>query len=55
MKTDPRILANKIIKMFIDEDLSINQQLEIIKAVKERLDFCKNTGAKMQQYEMDLK
>jgi hypothetical protein len=50
--TPPLILANKIIKLFIDEKISLSQQLEIIKMVKERIDFCKKAGAEIQQYKL---
>lgn len=42
-------LAQKIIKLLIESELSISQQLKVVKMVKERLDFCKNTGAEMKQ------
>lgn len=42
-------LAQKIIKILIESELSINQQLKVIAMVKERLDFCKNNGAEMKQ------
>jgi hypothetical protein len=53
-KENPLILANKIIKLFIHEKISLNQQLEIIKMVKERIDFCKKNGAEIQQYKLEL-
>jgi hypothetical protein len=52
--TPPLILANKIIKLFIDEKISLNKQLEIIKMVKERIDFCKKDGADIEQLKLDL-
>ena len=42
-------LAQKIIKLLIESELSISQQLKVIKMVKYRLDFCKTTGAEMKQ------
>ena len=42
-------LSQKIIKLLIDSELSIFEQLKVIKNVKERLDFCKTTGAEMKQ------
>lgn len=42
-------LAQKIIKFFIDEKIPINEQLKIIKNVKQRLDFSKNTSNDMKQ------
>ena len=53
-KIHVNILANKIIKTLIESGCSISQQLQIIKLVKAKLDFCKTTGAKMQQIEFDF-
>lgn len=47
MKTND--LAQKIIKILIESELSISQQLKVIKNVKERLEFCKTTGAEIKQ------
>lgn len=33
-------LVQKIIKILIESGLSVNNQLEVIQNVKERLDFC---------------
>lgn len=46
-------LAQKIVKLLIDSELSIFEQLKVIKNVKERLDFCKNTGQKMKQTKLE--
>ncbi len=55
MKNTPAlVLANKIIKIFIDEQIPLSQQLEVIKMVKERIDFCKKTGAEIKQLKLDL-
>lgn len=42
-------LAQKIIKLLIESDLSITQQLKVIWMVKSRLDFCKQTGEEIKQ------
>ena len=47
-------LAQKIIKLLIESELSIFEQLKVIKNVKHRLDFCKTTGAKMKQTKLEL-
>jgi hypothetical protein len=52
--TPPLVLANKIIKIFIDEKIPLSQQLEVIKMVKERIEFCKKTGAEIKQLKLDL-
>ena len=40
--------------MLIDSGLSISNQLKFLKNVKERLEFCKATGAEMQQMQIEL-
>ncbi len=52
--TPPLVLANKIIKLFIDEKIPLSQQLEIIKMVKQMIDFCKKDGADIEQLKLDL-
>ena len=52
--TEPLILANRIIKIFIDDNIPLSQQLEIIKIVKQRIEFCKKTGAEIKQLKLDL-
>lgn len=42
-------LAQKIVKILIESELSISDQLKVIKNVKDRLYFCKITGAEMKQ------
>ena len=50
--TPAPILAQKIIKMFIENEISIKDQLQIIKNVKDRLDFCRNTGQEIKQLKL---
>lgn len=47
-------IANNIIKIFIENNIPITQQLEILKMVKQRLDFCRNTGAELKQFKLEL-
>ena len=42
-------LAMKICKILIESDLSISDQLKVIESVRERLQFCKQTGQEMKQ------
>ena len=44
----------KIIKILIESELTINEQLKLIRIIKEKLDFCKNTGIKISQTKLDL-
>lgn len=52
MKQTPQQLAQKIIKIFIENEISIADQLKIIKSVKERLDFCRTTANEMKQQKL---
>lgn len=49
MKKTTNQLANEIIKMFIDNDIPLNQQLQILKIVREKIEWCRRTGAEMRQ------
>lgn len=42
-------LAQKVIKLLIESELSITNQKKVVKMVNDRLDFCKKTGAEMKQ------
>lgn len=55
MKDKIHKTAMKIVKILIESELSISDQLKVIKNVKERLDFCKTTGIQMKQLEIDFK
>lgn len=46
--------AMKIVKQLIDSGLSITHQLQVLKNVRERLDFCKKTSAEMKQKKLKL-
>jgi len=46
--------ANEIIKLFIDNDIPISQQLQILKIVREKLDFCKKMGAEIRQKKLEI-
>lgn len=45
-------LANKIIELLIDSRLSVSDQLKVIKLVKEKLEFCRNTGLEIKQQKL---
>jgi hypothetical protein len=49
-----QILANKIIKMFIDENVPLSIQLESLKLAKEKIEWCRKTGKEMSQQMLDL-
>jgi hypothetical protein len=41
-------VAMKIIKLLIESELSMNDQLKVIKSVQKRLEFCKVKGNEMK-------
>jgi hypothetical protein len=45
----PQQKANEIIKLFIDNGISTAQQLEILKMARQKIEFCRKTGAKIRQ------
>lgn len=47
-------LSMKIIKTLIESGLSVSDQLEVIKGVQKRLEFCKLTAHKMEQKQTKL-
>lgn len=47
-------IEQRIIKLLIDSGLTISEQLEAIKGVQERLQFCKITAHKMNQKQLKL-
>jgi hypothetical protein len=51
-KTEIQRKANEIIKLFIEHEIPLTQQLEILKMVKEKIDFCRKTGAEMKQLKL---
>ncbi len=51
---DVHTSANEIHKPLIDSGLSVAKQLEVIKNVRERLDFIKQTVNSMNQPTLDL-
>jgi hypothetical protein len=48
------IKANEIIKLFIDNEIPLHQQLEILKLAKQKIEFCRNTANEMKQKSLDL-
>ena len=47
-------LAQKIIKMFIDEAVPLSVQKTSLKLVKEKIDFCRKVGIEINQKKLDL-
>lgn len=45
-------LSMKIIKILIESELSINDQLQVIQSVKRRLEFCKIKGHEINQLKL---
>ena len=43
------ILANKIIKIFIDEKVPLSIQLEALRLAKLKIEFCRKTGKSIYQ------
>lgn len=54
MKSNVNKKANEIIKLFIDNDIPINQQLQILKIVREKLDFFKKIGTEIRQQKLNI-
>ncbi len=52
MKT--QLLANKIIKLFIDENIPLSIQLDSLKLAKQKIDFCKDMSRDMKQKTLNL-
>lgn len=46
--------ANEIIALFIEHKISITQQLEILKRVIQKIEFCRNTGKEVNQHKLKL-
>ena len=47
-------LAMAITKLLIESELSIFQQMKVIKKVQDTLTFCKKTGQEMKQQKLKL-
>ena len=41
--------ANEIISLFIENKIPLSQQLEILKIVRQKIEFCRNTANEMKQ------
>ena len=56
MKNNPDIQkkANKIIKLFIDNQIPLTQQLEILKMVRQKIEFCKQTEKEVTQHKLKI-
>ena len=46
--------ANKIIKLFIDNNIPLTQQLEIIKHAKQKIEFCRSTAKEVTQHKLKI-
>jgi hypothetical protein len=49
-----QILANRIIKIFIDENVPLSIQLDALKLAKEKIEWCRKTGKGMSQQMLEL-
>ena len=47
-------LANEIIKMFIENEIPLGQQLQILKLAREKIEFCRTKGAEVNQKKLEL-
>jgi len=54
MKKTTQQLANEIIKLFIDNDIPIHIQLQSLKMAREKIEWCRKTGAEMRQEKLKL-
>jgi hypothetical protein len=41
--------ANEIIALFIEHKIPLSQQLEILKIVRQKIEFCRNTANEIKQ------
>lgn len=53
-KTSSNIKANEIIALFMHYEIPITQQLEIIKMVKQKIEFSRKIGKEVQQHKLKL-
>ena len=44
MENRTQIMANKIIKLFIDNEIPLSIQLDALKLARQKIEFCKNTA-----------
>ena len=49
-----QLIANKIIKIFIDENIPLSIQLDALKLARQKIDFCKNKAKEMKQKTLEL-
>jgi hypothetical protein len=47
-------VAMKISKLLIDSELTINEQFQVLKDTKYRLDFCRKIGAEIKQHKLNV-
>lgn len=46
--------ANQIIALFIEHEISLTHQLEILKRVRQKIEFCKQTAKEVKQHKLKL-
>ena len=46
--------ANEIIALFIENEISLTQQLEIIKLVTQKIEFCKQAAKEITQHKLKI-
>jgi hypothetical protein len=44
--------TNEIIKLFIDNEIPITQQLEILKMARQKIEFCRSTAKEIKQHKL---
>ena len=49
-----QIIANKIIKLFIDNEIPLSIQIDALKLARKKIEFCKNTAKEMKQKKLEL-
>ena len=49
-----QIMANKIVKLFIDNKIPLSIQLDALKLARQKIEFCKNTAKDMKQKNQKL-
>ena len=47
-------LANEIIRLFIEEQIPLSIQIDALKLAKEKIEFCKKSGAEMRQNKLKV-
>jgi hypothetical protein len=53
-KQNPTKIANKIIALFINENVPISIQLEALKLARKKIEFIRKTGQEIAQHKLKL-